>query len=307
MNVLLNKIKKGINEPKMIFLYIIDLPFVNRLIPDKVYLKIKFRLIMGKKLDLKNPVTWSEKCQWLKLYNRKDEYTMMADKYAVRDYIAETIGEEYLIPLLGVWDNADDIDFDKLPDKFVLKCNHNSGKGMCICKDKSKLDFSKVRKELNEGLKEKYFYAGREWAYKNIKPRIVAEEYIESSDGDLRDYKFYCFDGYVDSVMVVADRQTDVKYYYFNKDWELLRYNELGKSLPEGFSVFKPPKMDEMWGIAEKLSKGHPNLRVDLYNENGKIYFGELTFFDNGGYKKKFDYASDKHLGDLIVLPPKTR
>lgn len=150
-----------------------------KILPDKTYLKIKYKLATGKKLDLKNPQTFNEKLQWLKLYDRKPEYTRMVDKYEAKKYVAEKIGEEYIIPTLGVWSDPEDIDFDALPDRFVLKCTHNSGLGMCICKDKSKLDIEKVKAELRKGLREQYYYRGREWPYKDVKPRIIAEKYME--------------------------------------------------------------------------------------------------------------------------------
>lgn len=195
---------------------------------DETYLKKAFKAHMGYELDLDNPQTFNEKLQWLKLHNRKPEYTMMADKYAVRDYIANTIGEEYLIPLIGVWDDPDDIDFDKLPDQFVLKCNHNSGTGMCICKDKSKLDYEAVRDGLRKGLKEDYYLKGREWPYKDIDRKIVCEKFMQDKDNSaLNDYKFLCFDGYVDCVMVCSDRCSgNPKFTFFDLEWNILDYQE---------------------------------------------------------------------------------
>ena len=174
--------------------------------PDKPYLELMYWVNMDRKLDLKNPKTFNEKLQWLKLYNRRPEYTMMADKVLVRDYIAKTLGPEYLIPLLGVWDDPDEIDFDKLPDRFVLKCNHNSGLGMCICKDKSKLDIEKVRADLREGLKQDYYLTGREWPYKDIPRKILCEQYMEDASLELKDYKFFCFNGVPRYCQVIADR-----------------------------------------------------------------------------------------------------
>ena len=286
-------------------LVFLNKPWISKLFSDERYLKIKYYLKMGKKLNLDNPQTFNEKLQWLKLYNRKDEYTMMADKYAVRQYIAEKLGEEYLIPLLGVWDNAEDIDFDALPEQFVLKCTHNSGKGMCICKDKSKLDIDKVRKELNEGLKEEYFYSGREWCYKNIKPRIIAEKYMADdklSEG-LSDYKFMCFNGMAESVMVCLERHTgDTKFYFFNEEWELLRYNIRGINAPEDFMLQKPEKIDEMFELARLLSTNLPFVRVDLYCSYGKVYFGELTFFPDSGFDANILRSTDENFGECLNL-----
>lgn len=272
---------------------------------DTDYIKNIFKSTMGYELDLEEPKTFNEKLQWLKLHNRLSESTAMVDKYLVRDYIANKIGEEYLIPLLGVWENSDEIDFSKLPDKFVLKCNHNSGLGMCICKDKSKLDFDKVRKDLNKGLRQDYYLYGREWPYKNVKRRIIAEKYMEDGNGsnELTDYKFHCFNGFVDSVMVCSDRASgDTKFYFFDKDWNLKRYNIRGKNAPENFTIPKPDNMDEMFSIAEKLSQGLPFVRVDLYSINNKTYFGELTFYPQSGFDANLLKETDEYWGNLIDL-----
>lgn len=173
-----------------------------------LYLRMRFKQRCGRSLNLAEPKTFNEKLQWLKLYNRKPEYTVMVDKYKVREYIAQMIGEEYLIPLLGVWDDPEDIDFDALPNRFVLKCNHNSGLGMCICKDKSKLDITKVKAELRKGLQQNYYLSSREWPYKDVPRKIIAEKYMEDASGDLKDYKFYCFNGEMKFVMINSDRNT---------------------------------------------------------------------------------------------------
>lgn len=258
---------------------------------------------MGKKLDLENPRTFNEKLQWLKINDRKEEYTTLVDKYAVREYIEEKLGEEYLIPLLGVWDNPEDIDFDKLPDRFVLKCNHNSGVGMCICKDKSKLDIPKVKEELKKGLKQDYFITSREWPYKNVKRRIIAEKYMEDSRGKFADYKFFCFNGFVHNVMVCLERNTgDTKFYFFDRDWNLLRLNKRGKEAPEGFTIRKPECIDKMFEIAAVLSENKPYSRIDLYEVDGKIYFGEITFFPNSGFDANFLKETDERFGNMIDL-----
>ena len=274
---------------------------------DKQYLKLMFRANLGRKLNLRNPQTLNEKLQWLKLHDRKPEYTMMADKVSVRDYIAENLGEEYLIPCLGVWEDPEDIDFDALPDRFVLKCNHNSGLGMCICKDKSKLDIHKVKAELKKGLEQNYYLSGREWPYKNIKRRIIAEKYMTDTPDstELTDYKFYCFSGYVDCVLVCFDRSTgNTKFYFFDKMWNLKRYNRRGQEAPDGFTLPKPRDMDKMFEIAERLSQkvGSSFLRVDLYNSQGHIYFGELTFFPDSGFDPNRLPETDLYFGNLINI-----
>ena len=276
-------------------------------IPDPLFLKIRYRLALGKSLNLKAPKTMNEKLQWLKLYDRQPKYTNMVDKYMVREYIKNILGEEYLIPLLGVWDSPEEIDFEALPDQFVLKCNHDSG-GLCVCKDKSKLDIPKVKEELAHSLAQNYYLRVREWPYKNVKRRIIAEKYMTDTPEttDFTDYKFYCFNGYVDSVMCCYERSTgEPKFYFFDKDWKLKRYNKRGKEAPEGFTMPKPENIDKMFEIARKLSAdvGAPFLRVDLYNSCGQIYFGELTFYPQSGFEKNSLPASEKYFGSLIKLP----
>lgn len=272
---------------------------------DEALLNRKYEAIFGKRLNLDNPQTFNEKLQWLKLYDRNPEYTIMVDKYKVRDYIKEKIGEEYLIPLIGVWDNPDDIDFDALPDKFVLKCNHNSGLGMCICKDKSKLNIENVKSELKKGLAQDYYLTGREWPYKNVPRKIIAEKYMTdtSDSSDFTDYKFFCFNGYVDCVMVCLERSSgDTKFYFFNRNWNLKRLNTRGKNAPDGFTISKPSQMDKMFEIAAKLSKGLPFVRIDLYQSNDHIYFGEITFFPDSGFDANLLPETDKYFGNLIHL-----
>ena len=302
---LLAAAKKYLKSADYRFLTHAELGFHDSM-PDEEYLKRKFRACMGRDLDLSDPKTMNEKLQWLKLYDRKELYTMLADKVAVRDYIAEKLGEEYLIPCLGVWEDPDDMDFDALPDQFVLKCNHNSGLGMCICKDKSKLDIKKVKAGLRKGLKQDYYLTGREWPYKNIKRRIIAEKYMTDSaqSGEFTDYKFYCFNGHVDSVMVCLERGTgDPKFYFFDRDWNLQRYNLRGKAAPENFTIPKPEKMDEMFRIAQLLSAGIAHVRVDLYVSMGQIYFGELTFFSESGFDRNLLPETDALWGEKLVLP----
>lgn len=282
-----------------------------RFLDDRKYLNMIFQAKMGATLDLAHPQTFNEKLQWLKLYDRKPEYTTMVDKFKVREYIAERLGEEYLIPLLGVWNDPDEIDFDALPNQFVLKCNHNSGLGMCICKDKAKLDIAKVKAELRKGLKQDYYLTGREWPYKNVERKIIAEKYMvddgetrirNGGKGELTDYKFFCFNGYVDCVMVCLERSSqEIKFYFFDRSWNLLRYNIRGKNAPIDFTVPKPINIDEMFDIAEKLSQGLPFARVDLYSVSGKTYFGEITFFPDSGFDANLLSETDRRWGEMIV------
>lgn len=271
-------------------------------LPDREYLEKKFYAMLGYSLDLTNPQTFNEKLQWLKLYDRKPDYTMMVDKYKVREYIKEKLGEEYLIPLLGVWDNAEDINFDKLPNRFVLKCNHNSGLGMYICKDKSKLtekQIKVIRKNLTKGLQQDYYLTGREWPYKDVPRKIIAEKYMEDETGQLRDYKFYCFNGEPKIIMINSDREIEkTKADYFDMD-----FNWIDLKWGYEHALVKPSKpinFEKMKELAVVLSKNIPELRVDFYEVNNKIYFGELTFFDGSGFDKIEPKEWDKKIGDWI-------
>lgn len=276
--------------------------------PDEEYLHRRFKAVFGRELDLDNPITLNEKLQWLKLYNRRPEYTTYVDKYEVRAYIKKMIGEKYLIPLLGVWDKAEDIDFESLPNQFVLKCNHNSGLGMCICKDKSKLDIDKARYELNKGLQQNYFLYSREYPYRDVKRRIIAEKFMQDRDrGELTDYKLQCFNGKFDSVFLCEGRFTSrgVRYHYFDRNWNYLPYCPYPDLDVSELKKLRPQNYDEMISIAEKLAKGIPEVRIDLYEINGQVYFGEMTFFSQSGWDTDITYEADKIMGERIVLPKK--
>ena len=276
------------------------------LFPERLYLIIRYYLVMGKPLHLDDPKTMNEKLQWLKLYNRKPEYTQMVDKVLAKDYVANLIGQKYIVPTLGVWDHFDEIDFDKLPKQFVLKTNHSGGStGVVICKDKTTFDKVSAKKKLERSLKRDISRSLIEWPYRNVKRKILAEEYLGD---DLIDYKFYCFDGEVDVVMNCIERQTgNPKFYFFDKEWNLRRLNKRGKEAPEGFTLPKPEGMDEMFVIAARLSEGLPFARVDLYNINGIIYFSEITFFPDSGFDSNRLPESDLYFGEKIVLPPKSK
>lgn len=253
--------------------------------PDKLYLSIIYYLRIGKKLNLKNPQKFTEKLQWLKLYDHNDIYTKIVDKYLVKDYVANIIGDQYIIPTLGVWQKTDDIDFDSLPNQFVLKCNHDSG-GLFICKDKKQLSSEKiieVKKKLDIALNRNFYIYGREWPYKNVKPRVFAEKYmVDESGTELKDYKIFCFNGEPKVIQLDFNRFNEHKKNLYSPDWELLPFNFNYPSHPE-IKFEKPQKLDEMLEIASKLSKGKTFLRVDLYWTGKEIYFGELTFFPASG------------------------
>lgn len=282
----------------------IGLGFYDNL-DDKSYLKKLFMLSMHRELDLSNPVTFNEKLQWLKLYDRRPEYTMMVDKYLVRDYIANKLGEEYLIPLLGVWDDPDDIDFDSLPDRFVLKCNHNSGLGMCICKDKSTLNIKKVKADLRKGIKQDYYLTGREWPYKNVPRKIIAEKYMEdNSFHELRDYKFFCFNGEPKFTLVCTDRfsVSGLKEDFYDLEWNHMAMSRLNHG-NASVEIQKPKNYELMCDFARQLAKDIPFVRCDFYEINGRLYFGELTFFPASGFEGFEPENWDKKLGDWITLP----
>lgn len=281
--------------------------YIFRILPDKIYLQIVFFKHFRRFINFKNPKTFNEKLQWLKLHNRKPEYTVMVDKYLVKKYVASKIGDEYIIPTLGVWNHADEIDFGKLPNQFVLKWNHDSG-SVVICKEKKVFDTKEAIKRLNEADGRTGYWYGREWPYKNVQPRIIAEKYMEDESGGLVDYKFSCFDGYVDCVMVCLDRHLkDTKFYFFDREWNLKRINVRGKNAPEGFTIPKPSCMDEMFDIASMLSKGFPFVRVDLYAINGHVYFGEMTFYPDSGFDANLLPETDEYFGQLIDLSKITR
>lgn len=280
---------------------------LSHIIPDKLYLKMQYRLIMGKDLNLTNPKTFNEKLQWLKLYDRKPQYTKMVDKYEVKKYISDTIGEEYVIPTLGVWNSFDDIDFDILPDQFVLKCTHDSG-GIIICKDKAKFDKEAARKKIEGLLARNFFYYGREWPYKNVKPRIIAEKYmIDDSEKELRDYKFFCFGGVCKCMKVDFDRFIDHHANYYDSKGQLLNFGESICPPNPNKNIVLPQNRDIMIQLAEQLSKEIPFLRVDFYDVNGQIYFGELTFFPATGLGSFTNEEWDYILGEWLHLPERNR
>ena len=274
-------------------------------IPDKLYLHIKYYLRMGKRLHLKNPQTFNEKLQWLKLYGRRPIDTILSDKFAVKEYISKTIGPEYVIPLLGVWERFDDIDFNQLPDQFVLKCTNDSG-GIVICKDKSQFDKEAARGILSRSLKTDYYIYSREKAYKNIPKRIIAEEYKENKQtGELFDYKFFCFNGEVKLFKIDFGRFTEHHANYYSPKGELLPLIEMGYPPKPDANINLPHGLEKMVALAEKLSKGLPFVRIDFYEVVNQILFGEFTFSPAGGMTPYLPDGWDLKMGEWIVLPEK--
>ena len=284
-----------------IFSLILHLPFISKRVSDKVYLKMRYRNVFNKTLNLSNPKTFNEKLQWLKLNDRNPLYTILVDKYETKDYIANIIGNEHIIPTLGIYDSFDDIDFSKLPNSFVMKCTHDSG-GIVIVKNKNNLNVEDARKKINKSLKKNYYYSGREWPYKNVKPRIIIEKYMEDKKTkELRDYKFFCFNGVPKFMFLATDRQIEqTKFNFYDMDFNLLPFtqghpNDLRK-------IQKPEKFEEMVEFSKKLSKDIPHVRVDFYEINGKVYFGEMTFYHYSGFTRFNPEEWDEKLGDYITI-----
>ncbi len=285
------------------------LAMIGKIVPDKLYLKMKYLWKTGKRLNLESPSTYNEKLQWLKLNDRNPLYTELVDKYAVRKYIADMIGEQYLIPLVGgPWNLVAEIDFESLPEQFVLKCTHDSG-GIVICKDKSKLDYALIRKKMGGYLKTDYYARSREWPYKHVTPRIIAEKYmVDAGKEQLTDYKFMCFDGCVKCTFVCENRNTEgeLKITFYDRQWQIMPVERVkhGKS---NIKIDKPTNYEKMVELAEKLSENMAFLRVDFYEVNGKIYFGELTFYPASGFEGFNPPKWDKIFGDWLILPKKRK
>ncbi len=278
-----------------------------RWLPDATYLKLLYRFKMGHRLDLKNPQTFTEKLQWLKLYNRKPEYTKMVDKYAVKEYVANIIGEEYIIPTLGVWDKHENIDWDSLPNQFVLKTTHGGGGGgVVICKDKTIFDKASAIAKLKESMASDIYSGLREWPYKDVPRRIIAEKFLapekSPAPNDLPDYKFFCFNGKVKFFKVDFGRFVEHHANYYSPEGELLEFGEQGLEPDPNYPIELPNNLKEMISLAEKLSANESFLRVDLFNVNGNIYFGELTFYPASGMLPWTTEEADMKIGKYLKL-----
>ena len=298
-----SKLKDFINNPQ----YFITSPAAKGYldwVPDAVYLKILYRIVTHRKLHLRHPKHYNEKLQWMKLHDRKPEYARMVDKYEVRSYIAELLGEEYLIPCLGVYSSFEDIDFDKLPDRFVIKCTHDSG-SVVICKDKSAFDIESARNQINAGMKRNYYSTYREWPYKGVKPRIIIEQYMDGDDGDLKDYKVMCFDGKALMVQTHENRFVEGKEHtqtFYDRDWKILDLKQFGLE-PVDEPGERPALMDEIFRLSEIVSRDMCHVRVDWYIIDEKIYFGEITFYDGSGFDAFLTEDMEEYMGSLIKLP----
>ena len=302
----MSKLKKLFLHPSMI-LIALDHKGLIRL-SDKLYLKIVFWNMLGRKLNLDIPETFNEKIQWLKLYDRKKCYTKMVDKAAVKQYLSKKIDKRFIIPSIGIYDSFDDIDFSALPNEFVLKCSHDSG-SVFVCKNKKAFlnssDFLTIRNKFKKALRKNYYYLWREWPYKNVKRRIVVEKYLDDIAGDVIDYKFMCFGGKVKYIFTCSERFSDdgLKVTWFDQNWNKLDFE---RHYPASKKVIEKPKnLKKMIELAENLSAGIPFVRIDFYNIDGKIYFGEYTFYPGAGLEEFTPEIWDKKLGDLINLPEK--
>lgn len=280
--------------------------YALRFLPDKLYLQIFYFFTTGRFINFKNPKLFCEKQQWLKVNDRHPEYGRLVDKLAVRSHIDEVLGEGHLFPLLGVWKSFDEIDFSTLPNSFVLKCNHDSGSTKII-KDKSALtesDYIALNRHFTERLSQDFFYAGREYPYKGMERRIIAEQMMTDAsapDGSIEDYKFFCFDGEPKVMFIATDRSTDCRFDFFDMDFNHLDIVNIHPNADK--PILKPPMFEEMKEIAAKLSQGMKFVRIDLYALNGQIYFGEYTFFHGGGFRFCYPLEWERRLGDWIDIP----
>lgn len=271
-----------------------------RFIPDEPYLKMVYRIKTGKKLNLKNPKTFCDKLNWLKLHDVRPEYTRLADKIAVREYLKEVLGEDICIPMLGAWEHYDDIDFDALPNQFVLKCNHDSG-SVKIIRDKSQMDHKALRSFYESRLKQNPYVLGREYPYRDVLPQIYTEEYmVPNGDRDINDYKFFCFDGKPEILYVATERSTDVKFDFFDMEFNHLEIENIHPKSKH--MIPKPKNFEKMKELAGKLSTGIKFVRIDLYEINEKVYFSEFTFYHCGGFWPLNPEEWEYKLGDLIDL-----
>lgn len=277
-------------------------------LPDKIYLSLRYRFQMGHWIDWNNPKTFTEKIQWLKLYNRRPEYTTMVDKYAAKQYIADRIGEKYIIPTLGVWEKPEDIDWNSLPSKFVLKTTSGGGGcGVLICKDKARFDKQQAIKRINESLANDIYLNLREWPYKNVTKRVIAEKFITSeknqTSSDLPDYKFFCFYGEPKYCQVIRDRHSKETIDFYDMEWNHQDFVGLNPVVRNGLTpVIRPKHFNEMKGICRKLAKNIPFVRIDLYVIDNDIYFGEITFYPASGIGKFTPKDWDVKLGKLIQI-----
>ena len=274
-----------------------------KFVPDDLCIKILYHLYFGKKIDLNKPRTFNEKLQWLKLNDRKEIYSSMVDKYEAKQIVSSLLSEDVIIPTFGVWDNYNEIDFRSLPEQFVLKCTHDSG-NIIICEDKTTFDYELAKRKLCKGLKTNFFWSEREWPYKDVKPRIIAEKFMKDDNTkELCDYKIHCFNGVPKLVLVCKDRFSNngLSEDFFTVNWEHLDVRRPDHRNSDE-TIVRPENLDQMLEYAQVLSKGTIFLRTDFYSINGKIYFGEMTFFPAGGFEAFDPEDFDILLGDWLKI-----
>ncbi len=297
MGALLNTLCRGI----ALVLY---MPGVRSITPPLWYIRCQYRFRLNKKLNIRDPKTFNDKIQWMKLNLHEEIYTKMADKYEVRNIVKEKIGEEYLVPLAvnSPIKKVEEIDFESLPEKYVIKCTHDSGSAIII-KDGKKINKEKIKKKLRKCLRRNYYWIGREWAYKNIEPRIIIENYLQDDDSEeLRDYKIFCFNGEPKFIQVDFDRHSSHKRHIYSPDWKYMGFTSMYPTYPDVI-IPRPDNLEKMMDIARSLSNGLPHVRVDLYNTGSRIYFGELTFYHGSGFEIYDPIEWDLKIGDMLKLP----
>lgn len=275
---------------------------LSKLISDRNYVERKYSKIFGEELNFAHPQNFNEKLNWLKLYDRRPEYTVLADKLLVRRHVADRIGDNYLVPVIGSWRSPNEIDFEKLPEQFVLKCTHDSA-SVCVCKDKEKFDKVVACRKLANSLKKNYYWYSREWVYKYASPQIIAEEYLEDESGkELKDYKIFCFNGEPKLIQVDFGRFTKHERNMYTPQWDIM---DMTYNYPRNINyiVKKPDKLEEMLFLARKLSEGIPFVRTDFYSVYDKIFFGEMTFYPEAGFGKFYPEEWNNTLGSWIELP----
>ena len=304
----MKSVSKIFNNPYLLLSF--ALKRIAKMVSDKIQLSLLHKVYTGNLVNWENPQTFTEKLQWLKVYNRRPEYTQMVDKYAVKDYVANIIGEEYIIPTLGVWDKPENIDWNSLPSQYVLKTTHGGGSnGVWICKDKSTFNKEQCMKEIRRSLKSDLYRAFREWPYKDVPKRIIAEKFMSENSNDktskdLADYKFYCFDGEPKYCQVIRDRNTNETIDFYDMDWNHMPFVGLNPVTRNGLNpVAKPLYLDSMISICKKLAKDIPFSRIDLYVINDKVYFGEITFYPASGFGVFTPREYNEILGKMIKLP----
>lgn len=296
------KIKEYITNPFRAYSFL-TYKGMMKWVPDTLHLKLMMRASVGAWPNIKTPRTFNEKLQWLKLHDRNPLYTTLVDKFAVKDWVAERIGEQYITKTYARWDRAEDIDISGLPERFVLKTNHDCG-GIAICRDRSEFDLEAAKRKLARHLRRNYYWGGREWPYKNVIPCVFAEEYLDPNEfGDLPDYKLFRFSNGRIVTLLMTDRFTGagLTKTFFDEEWRPLDLSEGGH--PTRGDPPVPERFEEMKCLADRLAEGLPFVRVDFYESRGRLLFGEMTLYPNSGFERFDPREWDAAFGSWIELP----